>query len=172
MAVQPTTKPGCRKKNMFCSGGPLGRGAPGTCPIGPMVNPALSTQTFRDDFQPSNFGRLWLLFSSLLLSFLEVVNRCIKMPPSTRSMTAVKCNIHGGIGSRTLASASQRPDQCLSQDLDFSQKRSYLICLWSYLQKRGVIHSQRKLRDKARKLRERVRSLYILHAQNTKIVAS
>ena len=62
--------------------------------------------------------------------------------------------------------------QCLSQDLDFSQKRSYLICLWSYLQKRGVIHSQRKSRDKARKLRERVRSLYILHAQNTKIVAS
>ena len=62
--------------------------------------------------------------------------------------------------------------QCLSQDLDFSQKRSYLICLGSYLQKRGVIHSQRKLRDKARKLRERVRSLYILHAQNTKIVAS
>ena len=62
--------------------------------------------------------------------------------------------------------------QCLSQDLDFSQKRSYLIFLGSYLQKRGVIHSQRKLRDKARKLRERVRSLYILHAQNTKIVAS
>ena len=62
--------------------------------------------------------------------------------------------------------------QCLSQDLDFSQKRSYLIFLGSYLLKRGVIHSQRKLRDKARKLRERVRSLYILHAQNTKIVAS
>ena len=51
--------------------------------------------------------------------------------------------------------------QCLSQDLDFPQKRSYLIFLGSYLQKRGVIHSQRKLRDKARKLRERVRSLYI-----------
>ena len=64
------------------------------------------------------------------------------------------------------------PTQCLSQDLDFSQKRSYLIFLGSYLQKRGVIHSQRKLRAKARKLRERVRSLYILHAQNTKIVAS
>ena len=63
-------------------------------------------------------------------------------------------------------------NQCLSQDLDFSQKRSYLIFLESYLQKRGVIHSQRKLRDEARKLRERVRSLYILHAQNTKIVAS
>ena len=51
--------------------------------------------------------------------------------------------------------------QCLSQDFDFFQKRSYLICLGSYLQKRGVIHSQWKLRDKARKFRERVRSLYI-----------
>ena len=39
-AMQPTTNSRCRKKK-FCSGGPLGRGAPGTCPIGPMVNPAL-----------------------------------------------------------------------------------------------------------------------------------
>ena len=46
--------------------------------------------------------------------------------------------------------------QCLSQDLDFSQKMSFFFFLGSYLQKRGVIHSQRKLRDKARKLRERV----------------
>ena len=82
------------------------------------------------------------------------------------------------ISSRELPAVSIRlislrcSHQCLSQDLDFSQKRSYLIFLGSYLQKRGVIHSQRKLRDKARKLRERVRSLYILHAQNTKIVAS
>ena len=74
-------------------------------------------------------------------------------------------HVHNVIVQNTL-------NQCLSQDLDFSQKRSYLIFLGSYLQKRGVIHSQRKLRDKARKLRERVRSLYILHAQNTKIVAS
>ena len=51
--------------------------------------------------------------------------------------------------------------QCLSQDFDFFQKRSYLIFLGSYLQKRGVIHSQRKLRDKARKLCEQVRSIYI-----------
>ena len=44
----------------------------------------------------------------------------------------------------------------LARILIFFQKRSYLIFLGSYLQKRGVIHSQRKLRDKARKLCERV----------------
>ena len=49
-----------------------------------------------------------------------------------------------------MVSVSLGLGQCLSQDLDFSQKRSYLIFLGSYLQKRGVIHSQRKLRDKAR----------------------
>ena len=33
--------------------------------------------------------------------------------------------------------------QCLSQDFDFFQKRSYLNFLGSYLQKRGVIHQRR-----------------------------
>ena len=33
--------------------------------------------------------------------------------------------------------------QCLSQDLHFFQKRSYLIFLGSYLQKRAVIHQRR-----------------------------
>ena len=84
------------------------------------------------------------------------------------------CKTHDLVGCSVyrLCEAKSSVMQCLSQDLDFSQKRSYLILLGSYLQKKGVIHSQRKLRDKARKLRERVRSLYILHAQNTKIVAS
>ena len=39
-AMQPTTNSRCRKKKVLL-GGPLGRGPPSTCPIGPMVNPAL-----------------------------------------------------------------------------------------------------------------------------------
>ena len=56
----------------------------------------------------------------------------------------------GGI-ERGREGAREGGKQCLSQDLDFFQKRSYLNFLGSYLQKRGVIHQGRKLRDEARK---------------------
>ena len=39
-AVQPTTNSRCRKQYVLL-GGPSRLGGPGTCPIGPMVNPAL-----------------------------------------------------------------------------------------------------------------------------------
>ena len=54
--------------------------------------------------------------------------------------------------------------QCLSQDLHFFffKKRSYLICLGSYLQKRAVIHQRRNCSMR------RVNRLeaFISHAQN------
>ena len=46
-------------KNMFCSGGPLGRVAPGTSPIGPMFNPAPCVMLCFDD---SSGTRLYFKF--------------------------------------------------------------------------------------------------------------
>ena len=48
----------------------------------------------------------------------------------------------GGRGREGGEGGREGWEQCLSQDFDFFQKRSYLICLGSYLQKRGVIYSQ------------------------------
>ena len=45
------------------------------------------------------------------------------------------------IGMRIIFGGSHGSHQGLRQDLDFFPKRSYLIFLGSYLQKRGVIHS-------------------------------
>ena len=53
-------------------------------------------------------------------------------------------------------------NQCLSQDLDFFQKRSYLNFLGSYLQKRGVIHQRRNCTMR----RVNRFDACILHAQN------